>query len=81
MRQRNKLRSPLLILLVLALSATCCAPAQTRWLVPQLPAIPPLPSEDRQGLQASICSPTCSAGLANELKGLRKLQTVPALQD
>ena len=68
-------------LLALALSLTGCAPALTRWLAPRSPEIPPLPTEARQGPQPSICSPTCSAGLATELKNLRALQTAPALQD
>ncbi|CUI77640.1 Uncharacterised protein [Achromobacter kerstersii] len=81
MKQRNKPRSRPLMLLVLVLSVTGCVPAQTRWLAPQLPEIPPLPTEARQGPTPSICSPTCSAGLAIELKNLRALQTVPASQD
>lgn len=71
----------LLMLLVCALSATGCAPTQTRWLAPQSPEIPPLPTEARQGQAEPICSPTCSAGLATELQTLRQLQTVPASPD
>lgn len=78
MMQRNKPRSRPLMLLVLVLSVTGCAPAPTRWLAPQLPEIPPLPTEARQGPPPSICLPTCSAGLAIELKRLRELRTAPA---
>ena len=81
MMQRNKPRLRPLMLLVLVLSVTGCAPAQTRWLAPQSPEIPPLPTEARQGPPPSICWPTCSAGLATELKNLRALQTAPASQD
>ncbi|SUV67888.1 Uncharacterised protein [Bordetella avium] len=67
----------LLMPLALVMSVTGCAPAQTRWLVPQQIEIPPLPTEARQGPLAPICSPTCSAGLAIELRSLQQLQTVP----
>ncbi len=70
-----------LMLLVLVASLAGCAPAQTRWLAPQPTAIPPLPQEARQGPTPSICSPTCSAGLAIELRSLQALQTVPEMQD
>ena len=79
MMQRKPRLRPLAA--ALALSLTGCAPALTRWLAPRSPEIPPLPTEARQGPQPSICSPTCSAGLATELKNLRALQTAPALQD
>ncbi len=69
------------MLLVLVLSAAGCSSAPTRWLAPQQVAIPPLPSEARQGPTPSICSPTCSDALASELKSLQELRTVPALQD
>ncbi|CUJ61589.1 Uncharacterised protein [Achromobacter xylosoxidans] len=71
----------LLTLLALVMSATGCAPAQTRWLAPQSPEIPPLPKEARQEPPPSICSPTCSAALSIELRRMRKLQTVPAWRD
>lgn len=48
---------------------------------PQSPVVPPLPTEARQGPTPSICSPTCSAALATELRSLRELQTVPASPD
>lgn len=70
-----------LMLLALALSATGCTPTQTRWLAPQSPEIPMLPMEARQGPAPSICLPTCSAGLAAELKRLQKLRTAPASPD
>jgi hypothetical protein len=81
MMQRNKPQSRPLMLLVLVLSVTGCAPAQTRWLAPQSPEIPPLPTEAQQGLPPSICLPTCSAGLATELRSLRELQTAPVSPD
>lgn len=81
MMQRNKRLPRLLMLLALVLSVTGCAPTQTRWLVPQSPEIPPLPTESRQGPAPSICSPTCSAALATELQSLRKLRTVPESPD
>lgn len=81
MMQRNRPLLRLLMVLALLLSATGCAPTQTRWLVPQSPEIPPLPTEARQGQAAPICLPTCSARLATELRSLRELQTVPAARD
>ncbi|CAB3715370.1 hypothetical protein DFP87_1274 [Achromobacter marplatensis] len=81
MKQLNKPLPQLLTRLALVLSVTGCAPAQTRWLAPQSPAIPPLPTEARQEPLPSICSPTCSAGLATELQSLRELQIAPALRD
>ncbi len=81
MMQRNKQRPRSLMLLALVLSVTGCATAPTRWLAPQSSEIPPLPTEARQGPMPSICSPTCSAGLATELKSLLQLRTVPASQD
>ncbi|MDF2861333.1 MAG: 57, gp57 [Achromobacter mucicolens] len=69
------------MLLVLVLSAAGCSSASTRWLAPQQVAIPPLPTEARQGPTPSICSPTCSAGLASELERLQKLRTEPASPD
>ncbi|CUJ82267.1 Uncharacterised protein [Achromobacter sp. 2789STDY5608615] len=81
MMPRNRPLPRLLTLLALVMSATGCAPAQTRWLAPQSPVTPPLPTEARQEPLPSICSPTCSDGLANELRSLRELQTVPASQD
>ena len=81
MMPRTKPLARLLMLLVCVLSATGCAPAPTRWLAPQLPETPPLPTEARQGPTPSICLPTCSAGLAAELRSLRELQTVPESQD
>lgn len=81
MTPRNMPLTRLLMLLVLVLSVTACAPAQTRWLAPQLPEIPPLPTEARQEPMPSICSPTCSAGLATELRSLQELQTAPASRD
>ena len=80
MMLRNRPLPRLLMLLALAMSATGCVPAQTRWLAPQSPEIPPLPKEARQEALPSICSPTCSAALSIELKRLRALQTVPASQ-
>lgn len=77
MMPRNKPLLRLLMLLALVVSATGCAPAQTRWLAPQSPETPPLPTEARQEPLPSICSPTCSAALSIELKRLRELQTVP----
>lgn len=81
MMPRNKplLRLPMLLVFVLSLAG--CAPAQTRWLAPQSPEIPPLPTEARQGSTPSICLPTCSAGLATELQSLQELRTVPASRD
>ncbi|CCN18725.1 putative phage-related protein [Bordetella bronchiseptica MO211] len=67
-----------LMLLAFVLSATGCTPTQTRWLVPQSPEIPMLPTEARRGPAPSICLSTCSAGLAAELKRLQELQAVPA---
>ena len=81
MMPRNKPLPRLLMLLSLVMSATGCAPTQTRWLAPQQAEIPPLPSEARQEPQPSICSPTCSAALSIELKRLRALQTAPASPD
>ncbi len=81
MMPRNKPLLRLLTLLALAMSATGCAPAQTRWLAPQLPNTPALPTEARQEQLPSICSPTCSAALSIELRRLRALQTVPASRD
>lgn len=81
MMPKNKPRPQLLMLLVFVLSATGCAPASPRWLTPQQVEIPPLPSEARQGATPSICSPTCSAGLATELRSLRELQTAPVSPD
>ncbi|MNT39512.1 hypothetical protein D3C72_1757640 [compost metagenome] len=81
MMPKNKPLPRLLMLLALVMSVTACAPTQTRWLAPQPAEIPPLPSEARQGPLPSICSPTCSAALSIELKGLRSLQTVPASPD
>ncbi len=66
------------MLLALVMSAAGCSSAPTRWLAPQQVAIPPLPTEARQGPTPSICSPTCSDALANELRNLRELPTVPA---
>ncbi len=74
-------RLRLLMLLALALTAPGCSPAPTRWLSPQQVEIPPLPTEARQGAMPSICSPTCSAGLATELRSLQELQTVPESRD
>ncbi len=76
-------RPPLrpLMLLVFVASLAGCAPAQTRWLAPQLTAIPPLPQEARQEPAPSICLPTCSAGLAVELRSLQELRTAPGLLD
>lgn len=71
----------LLTLLAFVMSATGCAPAQTRWLAPQSPEIQPLPKEARQEPLPSICSPTCSAALSIELKRLRELRIVPASRD
>jgi hypothetical protein len=81
MMRRNKQRPRPLMLLVLVLNVTGCASAPTRWLAPQSPEIPPLPMEARQGPLPSICSPTCSAGLATELKSLRELRTAPISPD
>ncbi len=81
MMPRNRPLPRLLMLLTLVMSATGCVPAPTRWLAPQLPEIPPLPTEARQEPLPSICSPTCSAALSIELKRLRGLQTVPASRD
>ncbi len=78
MMPRNKPLPRLLMLLMLVMSTTGCVPAQTRWLAPQSPEIPPLPTEARQEPLPSICLPTCSAGLATELKNLRELRTAPA---
>lgn len=78
---RNRPLPRLLMLLALVMSATGCVPAPTRWLAPQSPEIPPLPTEARQEPLPSICSPTCSAALSIELKRLRALQTVPASPD
>ncbi len=71
----------LLTLTALVLSATGCSNAPTRWQLPQSVAIPPLPTEARQGPIPLICSPTCSAALANELRSLRELRMVPASPD
>ncbi len=79
--QRNKPLSQWLMLFALVTSATGCSSAPTLWLAPQPIEIPPLPSEARQDLTPSICSPTCSDGLASELKNLQELQTVRASQD
>ena len=81
MMLRNWPMARLLMLLALVLSGTGCATAQTRWLAPQSPETPPLPTEARQEPQPLICAPTCSAGLATELKSLRELQTVPESVD
>ena len=81
MMQGNKPLPRLLMLLMLALSMTGCAPAPARWLAPQQSEIPPLPTEARQGPTPLICSPTCSAALATELRSLQELRTVPALRD
>lgn len=78
---RNRLLLQRGMLLALVLSAAGCSSAPTRWLVPQQVAMPPLPTEGRQERTPSICLPTCSAGLASELKNLRALQTAPASQD
>ncbi|SPU54092.1 Uncharacterised protein [Bordetella trematum] len=64
------------LLMVCAPILAACAPAQTRWLVPQPIETPPLPTEARQGPPVPICLPTCSAGLAAELQSLHPLQTV-----
>jgi hypothetical protein len=69
------------MLLALVLSVTGCVPAQTRWLAPQLPNSPPLPTQARQEPLPSICSPTCLAALSIELKRLRALQIGPASRD
>ncbi len=66
-----------LMLLALVQSVAGCSSVPTRWLPSQQAAIPPLPSEARQEPTPLICSPTCSTGLASELKNLRELQTVP----
>lgn len=81
MTPRNKPLPRLLVLLALVLSTTGCATVPTRWLAPQAAEIPPLPTEARQEPMPSICSPTCSDGLASELKNLRELQTAPGSQD
>lgn len=81
MMPRNRPLPRLLMLLAFVLSVTGCAPTQTRWLAPQSPENPPLPSEARQGEPPSICSPTCSAGLATELQSLQELRTVPESRD
>ncbi len=81
MMPRSKPLLRLLMPLVFVLSLVGCAPAQTRWLTPQPPEIPPLPTEARQEPTPSICSPTCSAGLATDLQSLRELRTVPASPD
>lgn len=81
MMPRSRPLPRLLTLLTLVMSATGCAPMHTRWLAPQLPNTPPLPTEARQEPLPSICSPTCSAALSIELKRLRELQTVPASPD
>lgn len=81
MMLKNRPLLRLLMLLVCALSATGCTPTQTRWLAPQSPEIPMLPMEARQGPAPSICLPTCSAGLAAELKRLQELRTMPASPD
>lgn len=78
---KNRPLPRLLMLLALVLSVTACTSAPTRWLAPQLPETPPLPTEGRQEPLPSICLPTCSAALSTELKRLRALQTVPASQD
>lgn len=75
MMLKRKQRLRLLMLTVLVLSAAGCSNAPARWQVPQPVAIPPLPTEARQGPTPLICSPTCSDGLASELKSLRELQT------
>ncbi|CAB3663330.1 Uncharacterised protein [Achromobacter denitrificans] len=81
MMHRTKPLARLLMLLVCVLSATGCVPTPTRWLAPQSPETPPLPTEARQGPTPSICLPTCSAGLATELRNLQGLQIVPASRD
>jgi len=81
MMPRIKPLPRLLMLLAFVLNLGGCAPAQTRWLMPQPPEIPPLLTEARQGPTPSICLPTCSAGLATELKSLRELQTVHVSRD
>jgi hypothetical protein len=81
MMQQNKPPLRLLTLLALVLSVTGCATTQMRWLAPQQAEIPPLPTEARQELLPSICSPTCSAALSIELQRLRALRTVPASLD
>ena len=69
------------LLLALMVSAAGCSSAPTRWLAPQQVAIPLLPTEARQGPTPSICSPTCSDGLAFELKNLRELRIAPGSLD
>ena len=81
MMLKNRPLLRLLMLLALVLTVAGCSSAPTRWLLPQPAAIPPLPTEARQGPTPSICLPTCSAGLASELKSLQKLQTAPGPRD
>ncbi|VFR81339.1 hypothetical protein RAN3_2560 [plant metagenome] len=73
-------RMPLL-LAVLVLSVTGCSPVQTRWLPTPEAAIPPLPAGARQGPSPSICSPTCSDALSNDLSSWLPSPTAPAPRD
>ena len=76
LRNRPHLRRGMLLALMLSVAG--CSSGPMRWLMPQQVAIPPLPTEARQVPTPSICSPTCSDGLASELNSLRELRTVPA---
>lgn len=74
---RKPIKSPVVTLIVLALTLTACALPQR----PQAPAvvpqaeIPPLPPQARQPPVPAMCSPTCSAGWARLVQSLRQKLT------
>lgn len=68
------LRSAMLLLPVLLLTACASAPPTT----PRCPAVPPLPLAARQPTTAPVCLPTCSAALQRELTNWQARLTPPA---
>lgn len=81
MKQGNWPRRMRPTLAALALSLVGCAPVRPSWLPTPAAEIPPLPAEARQGPVPSICSPTCSGALSNDLSNWLPSPTLPAPQD
>lgn len=70
---KSNLLVAMLLPLVLLLAA--CAPKSPAYVSVSPPAIPPLPSEARQGPAPLICSPSCSAALTTERESWLKSLT------
>lgn len=71
-----RLRSAMLLLLALLLSA--CASKPLISLPAACPVIPPLPQAARQPMTAPVCLPTCSAALQSALTNWQARLTAPA---